>query len=430
MLAYLSRCAAAPDIAAAAEAFGCSYGEAAGVISFYSRFNGLPQEERLEPMLRSVGPLLRHAMERPWHALERCLASPGLIIDELERSGLCGRGGAGFPTARKWRAIKNSGSRERLIVCNVSEGEPGTAKDLFLLLNYPEAVLEGMAICAAATDCKSAFIYVRNGYSNAADSIRSAAERFRPMLRGLAIEVIETPGAYVCGEETALISSLEGRRGEARLKPPYPVEAGLFGVPTVINNAETFAAAALVLDCGAERFLQNESRLFTVTGCGASPAICEMPVTVSPSELFSAAGCTAEPKAFMLGGGASGRVFPSAFMSVPLSSQEAVRAGMLAGSGSVRFISGCESLRSICIEIIEFYSNESCGKCTPCRFGSRKLLQMLRSGSGAADISELSECIAAGAFCPLGKSLGNALLSALRYFPHEFESVSPERCRI
>lgn len=409
-----------------AESFGLSFGEAAGIAGFYSRLNGLPAEERLDPVLMAEGPLIRHGKERPWCALPKAKAAPDTVIDTLLRSGLSGRGGAAFPTGEKWRAVQKSGEREKYVICNVSEGESGTAKDLWLLLNQPEAVIEGIAICALAVGAEKAFAYVREGYSDAAESLRAAISSAKDALDFLSIEVIENAGAYVCGEETALIASLEGRRGEPGRKPPYPTAQGLLGKATVINNAETFACVPLIIDMGAESFRENESRLFTVTGCGAECALCEMPLTSSPGELFKAARCGGEAKAFQLGGGVSGLIYPGEYMSLPFSSPEGGSGKFSLGAGSLRFIGEDESLSGLCAEILEFYTNESCGKCTPCRYGCRKLLKMLRGGGSPGELKALAVHISSSAFCPLGKSVGNALCSAMEHFPHEFQNDEGE----
>lgn len=403
-----------------ADDFGLSYGEIAGKASFYSLVNGLPAEERLKPVLKKEGPIIIHARENSWAGLAKAQEAPENIIDEIELSGLSGRGGAAFPTGRKWRAVKQAQSSEKYVICNVSEGEPGTAKDLYLLSNFPLAIIEGMAICALAVGAKKGIVYIRAGYEDAAEALRKTIDAVSEKLNGFEIELVENLGAYVCGEETALISSLEVHRGEPAKKPPYPTERGLMSCPTVINNAESFAAVPLIIDIGAERYRENETRLFTVTGCGAKAAVCEMPLSVTVQDIFQAAGCAGSAKAFQLGGGASGAIFPAEYMSFSLSSSEAKAKGIRSGAGSLRFISEDENLRDICAEIMRFYADESCGKCTPCRYGCKKLCSMLRTESDIDELKSLAEYISASAFCALGKSVGNAILSAIKHFPEDF----------
>lgn len=411
------------DISEAANAFDLSYAQVSGCASFYSLINGLPEEEYLSPELVKAGPLLAYSEQNKWRALAQATLMPDKIIDEIKASWLSGRGGAAFPTWKKWHDVRENNNNEKIIICNVSEGEPGTCKDQFLLLNYPEAVIEGMAICAAATGSEEGYIYIRAGYEAAAQSVRCAIKQAQDKLGRFTITVVENLGAYVCGEETALIASLEGLRGEPSKKPPYPTQIGFDGKPTVINNAETFASVPYILGIGGDAYRKNETRLYTVSGCGVSASIYEMPVGVSIKEIYIAAGCNGMVKAFQLGGGASGKIFPAAFMDIPLDSDEAIAKGMRVGAGSVRFISEDESLVDICGEVAEFFANESCGKCTPCRYGSKKLSEMLQSGEyKPSQLSEIANYISSTAFCALGQSSCNTLLSALAHFPAEFIS--------
>lgn len=411
------------DIAEAASSFGLSYAQAAGCAGFYSLVNGLSAEEYLSTELVKAGPLLAYLSENKWCGLTKAKAQPDKIINEIKASGLSGRGGAAFPTWKKWLDAKESKDRDKIVICNVSEGEPGTCKDQFLLLNCPEAVIEGMAICAAAIGSVEGYVYIRAGYEAAAGSIRDAIERAQDKLGGFTIYVVENLGAYVCGEETALIASLEGLRGESSKKPPYPTQQGFEEKPTVINNAETFASVPYILSLGGNSYSKNESRLFTVTGCGVAATVCEMPISSCISDIYKATDCCGTVKAFQLGGGASGMIFPAEFMDIPLNSDEAFAKGMRIGAGSVRFISEDESLVEICGEVAEFFTNESCGKCTPCRYGCKKLSEMLGSGEyTSAQLTETAKYISSAAFCALGQSSCNTLLSALAHFPAEFIS--------
>ncbi|MGN1002123.1 MAG: NADH-ubiquinone oxidoreductase-F iron-sulfur binding region domain-containing protein [Oscillospiraceae bacterium] len=413
-------------LAGAAGRFGLSYAQAAGRAGFYSLVNGLPAEERLSPEVKRSGPLLAHGEERPWAGLRKARSAPGAILDELRRSGLGGRGGGGFPAADKWKAVRAAPGERKYVVCNVSEGEPGTAKDLLLLLRRPQAVLEGMAICALAVGAEEGYVYVRAGYGDAAEALRRALAESRGELGSFSLRVVENLGAYVCGEETALLASLEGCRGEPAKKPPFPTEQGFMSCPTVVNNAETFACVPLILDGGGDAFAAGETRLYTVSGCGARAAVCEMSVRARPREIFAAAGCAGSVKALQIGGGASGPLFPARCLDVPFLSEEAGRLGMSPGAGGIRFLSAGESVAGLCRDTAEFFANESCGKCTPCRCGCQKLRDMLAEGASPRQMEALAVYIRQNAFCALGKSAGNTLLSALRYFPEEFDCPEEE----
>lgn len=413
-------------LAGAVGRFGVSYAQAAGCASFYSLVNGLPAEERLTPSVKRAGPLLAHGADRPWEGLKKARSAPGTILEELRLSGLSGRGGGGFPTVEKWSAVRSAPGSRKYVVCNVSEGEPGTGKDLLLLLRCPQAVIEGMAICALAVGAGEGYVYVRAGYEDAAEALRRALAESREALGAFSLHVVENLGAYVCGEETALLASLEGCRGEPAKKPPFPTEQGFLGCPTVINNAETFASVPLILDKGSAAFAAGETRLYTVSGCGAEGAVCEMSVRARPREIFEAAGCAGDVKALQIGGGASGPLFPARCLDVPFLSPEAALLGMAPGAGSIRFLSPEESVAGLCRDTADFFANESCGKCVPCRCGCQKLRDMLSAGASPEQLEELAVYIRQNAFCALGKSAGNTLLSALRYFPEEFDCPEEE----
>lgn len=257
--------------------------------------------------------------------------------------------------------------------------------------------------------------------------MRNAIQRSQDRLGDLIINVVENLGSYVCGEETALIASLEGRRGEPANKPPYPTRCGFDFKPTVINNAETFATVPYILGIGAKAFRDRESRLYTVTGCGITASVCEMPVTASISDIYKAVGGTEKVKAFQLGGGASGGIFPAGLMDISLTSGEALTQGMRVGAGSIRFISENESLVEICKEVAIFFANESCGKCTPCHYGCKKISEMLQSGEYTPEkLMKIANYIFSTASCALGQSSCNALSSALTHFPAEF-ALSAEK---
>jgi NADH-quinone oxidoreductase subunit F len=409
-----------------ADNVGVPYARIFSSAVFYSMFNGLPQEQRMEPVIRRRGVLLTED-KSIWQTVAIAQAAPAQVTNELSAAKLCGRGGACFPTWKKWESVRINPNDEKYVICNCSEGEPDTCKDLALLLNVPETVLAGMTVCGLAVGAAEGIIYLREGYEDAAAVLEKRIAKCGNELGGFKISIALNCGAYVCGEETALLLSLEGRRGEPRLKPPYPGDSGLYGKPTVINNAETFACVPHILLHGGECFLKDETKLFSVSGCGAKSGVYELPSKTTINEIFSVSGCCETAKAVQLGGGASGCIIPANLFGLSLERESCQKSGFSLGTGSLRFVAESESIPALCRDVIGFMRDQSCGVCTPCRFGLGKLYSLLSQAveHGAEpeildEIETLSSHIRDTARCALGQSAPNVLQNAVKYFRDEF----------
>lgn len=415
-----------------AEELGQSYAQLHGTASFYADFNGLGAEKRMDPVIRVQGMLLG-SMDLD-SILAQTMEDPGKMLEEIAASGLTGRGGAGFPVSRKWESVRAEKETDKYVFCNCSEGELYTCKDLALLLNVPETVAAGVLVCCFITGAKRAEFYLRAGYEDAARRLENVIERIKIRFPEIQMKVVINGGAYVCGEETGLISSAEGKRGEPRLKPPFPGQSGYLGKPTVINNAETFACIPHILRLGAEEYRKQETKLFSVSGCGCEEGIYELPVNTTVNGIRSLCGCRDRVKTVQLGGGASGMLLDQTQFDVPLSSGSCREAGLSLGTGSIRFIGEKESIPELCLETAGFFMNESCGKCTPCRNGLRQLYSTLEkavNGEAEEDLTEklkeLALYIRDNSRCALGAAAPGPLLSALEHFENEFTALAAER---
>jgi NADH-quinone oxidoreductase subunit F len=346
------------------------------------------------------------------------------VIGELTDSRLLGRGGAAFPTGVKWEAVAKQAAQPHYVVCNADESEPGTFKDRVLMESDPFALVEAIAIAAFATGSSKAFIYVRAEYPLAHERIRNAIAESRPQLGELEIELRIGAGAYVCGEETALFQSIEGYRGEPRNKPPFPVEVGLFGKPTAVNNVETlFNVLEVLRDGGAEYALTGTegsagTRLFCVSGCVERPGLYELPFGATLRELLELAG-SAPPKAVLLGGAAGSFVGPE-LLDLKLTHEDTRAAGVTLGSGVVIVYDEQAELVPTLLRIAEFFRDESCGQCVPCRVGTvrqEEALKRLAAGAPQADeretLAELAQVMRDASICGLGQTAANAIESAV-----------------
>ncbi len=408
------------ELASLARENGLSLAEVIGTASFYEFFSFAPGEdkaktEKLYPC-RKAGILLNAPENYTWLALSKANTAPGAVIPLMKEAGLLGRGGGEFPVWKKWQFTKDAQGETKYVVCNADEGEPGTGKDRVLIERNPSAIIEGMAVCAAAVGAKKGYIYLRGEYSDLRESLETAVKN--APLGDFEIEVFMGHGAYVCGEETALLNSIEGKRGETRLKPPYPGVQGLWGCPTVINNAETFACVPFIMEFGAENFRRRGTesypgtKLYTILGKVKRPGVYELEAGASAHKLLEAAGGAAEPiKALQLGGG-SGEIVPADCFSI------------VRGTGSARFIGESESLVTIARELTAFFDKESCGMCAPCRVGLKRLGEMLRKheeGKAYPDdtevMAELVQHIAQNARCGLAQAAVNPALSLIKNFP-------------
>ena len=371
-----------------------------------------------------------------YRALARALTlGPAGVIDEVVASKLVGRGGAAFPTGRKWDAVAKAAAQPHYLVCNADESEPGTFKDRLLMEEDPFALVEGMTIAGYATGCARGFLYLRGEYPLAAERMAGAIAAARAagllgadvMGAGFAfdIEIRRGAGAYICGEETALFNSIEGKRGEPRNKPPYPVQVGLFAQPTVVNNVETLVnVPALLREGGAAYGGIGTSgsagpKLFCVSGEVARPGLYEAPFGITLRQLLDLAG--AAPVRAVLLGGAAGVFVGPADLDVPLTFEGTRAISATLGSGVVMVFGEGVDLLDIVRRIAEFFRDESCGQCVPCRVGTvrqEELLARLRAAGGAdaeslALLRDLGQVMRDASICGLGQTASSAVESAL-----------------
>ena len=330
-------------------------------------------------------------------------------------AGLLGRGGAAFPTGAKWDAVARQPAQPHYLVCNADESEPGTFKDRVLMEQDPFALVEAMAIAAYATDCTHGYVYVRAEYPLAHERVENAIAQTRAagLLGDFDVELRIGAGAYVCGEETALFQSIEGYRGEPRNKPPFPVEVGLFGKPTVVNNVETLANVPEILNGDA-----RETRLFCVSGNVARPGLYELELGTPLRALLELAG--AEPVKTVLLGGAAGSFLRPDQLDLPLSFEGAREAGATLGSGVVLVFGEDADLTAAVLRIAEFFRDESCGQCVPCRVGTvrqEEALHRLASGTTLGNevetLADLAQVMRDASICGLGQTAASAVQSAM-----------------
>ena len=384
-----------------------------------------------------------------YQALKRAMElGPSAVIAEVATSNLLGRGGAAFPTGRKWEAVAREQARPHFLVCNADESEPGTFKDRVLLEEDPFAIVEAMTIAAFATGCTHGFIYLRGEYPLAHVRVHGAIEAARQaqLLGGnilesefrFDLEIRRGAGAYICGEETALFNSLEGKRGEPRSKPPFPAQVGLFGKPTVVNNVETLINVIdIVLEGGAEwaRVGTKEStgtRLFCLSGNVAKPGLYELAFGATLGELLALAGGVVDNRplqAILLGGAAGTFVGPDA-LSLRLTFEDVRVAGATLGSGVVMVFDDRAELGDTLLRIARFMEDESCGQCVPCRVGTVRQVEILkrlqrsstsdpdlvvpaRTDADVALLRELGQCMRDASICGLGQTASSAVETAI-----------------
>lgn len=353
------------------------------------------------------------------------------ILQDMIDAGLRGRGGAGFPTARKWMACRDAPGAERYVVCNADEGEPGTFKDRVLLQYCAGALFDGMAICAGTVGAKKGFLYVRGEYRYLGAHLETLLEaRWNP---DFDIEIHWGAGAYICGEESALIESIEGKRGIPRVRPPFPVTHGLFGMPTVVDNVETFCAAAAIAAGRGDQFsaLGTENsrgtKLLSVSGDCASPGVYEFPFGTTISEILEA--CGAENTLAVQVGGAAGTCLDVTGFARKIAFED------LPTSGAIMIFDHSRNMMEAALNFSRFFAHESCGFCTPCRVGTGILadtLERIANGRGAReDVSEIGHLarILKASHCGLGQSATRAVRDMLEKFPGHFEAgLNSERC--
>src|SRR5919109_830093 len=348
------------------------------------------------------------------------------IVEQLKASGLVGYGGAGFPTGLKWEAVAREPG-PRYVVVNADEGEPGTIKDRYVMELRPHLLLEATVIAMRFAEATEGFVYLREEYATARSRLATAIEEFRAagLLEGLSLELVIGAGAYICGEETAMLESMEGRRGMPRLKPPFPSQVGYRGRPTLINNVETLAHVPAILREGGEAW--PRTRLWSVSGAVREPGCYEAPLDVSVRQLVEeyAGGATEEIGAIVPGGAASG-ILPPAALDVPLTRDALREWGVGVGSAGVQVFPASYSPVRLLAETMRFFAEESCQKCTPCRIGNRgmhHLLEELEQGRVAMSREQTEEWLDAmlqTSICGLGQGAPFPLRSAFRALPDPF----------
>ena len=349
---------------------------------------------------------------------------PEAVVREVAESRLLGRGGAAFPTGVKWEAVARQAAQPHYVVCNADESEPGTFKDRVLMESDPFALVEAIAIAGFATGASKGFVYVRAEYPLAHRRLQHAIDASAPYLDGFELELRIGAGAYVCGEETALFQSIEGYRGEPRNKPPFPVEVGLFGKPTAVNNVETLFNVLEVLRDGGAAYAgtgtegSSGTRLFCVSGRVERPGLYELPFGATLRELLELAG-SAPPKAVLLGGAAGAFVGPE-LLDLKLTHEDTRAAGVTLGSGVVIVYDEQADLVPALLRIAEFFRDESCGQCVPCRVGTvrqEEALKRLAAGRPHEDelqtLAELAQVMRDASICGLGQTAANAVESAI-----------------
>ena len=383
-----------------------------------------------------------------YRALERVLRemSPEEVIDVIKKSGLRGRGGAGFPTGKKWELTRASCEKQKYVVCNADEGDPGAFMDRSILEGDPHSVLEAMAIAGFAIGANKGFIYVRAEYPIAVERLKIAIKQARDYgILGknifgtnfdFDIEIRLGAGAFVCGEETALLESIEGKRGQPRVKPPYPAQSGLWGKPTLINNVETYANIAQIILNGAEWFsgIGTESskgtKVFALGGNVNNIGLVEVPMGTTLREIvYDIGGGIPNGRQFKAAqtGGPSGGCIPKEHLDTPIDYESLKEIGSMMGSGGLIVMDDTKCMVSLAKFYLEFTVSESCGKCTPCRIGTKRMLEILEklcSGEGEEmDIYKLEKLavnIQKASICGLGQSAPNPVISTLKYFREEF----------
>jgi len=374
--------------------------------------------------------------------------APSEVVQEVVKSGLRGRGGAGYPTGLKWSTVAKAAGQQKYVICNADEGDPGAFMDRSVLESDPHRVLEGMLIAAFAVGASEGYIYVRAEYPLAIKRLRTAirqAERIGLLGSTICgtrfsfrIDLRLGAGAFVCGEETALIASVEGRRGTPRPRPPYPAQEGLFGCPTLINNVETYANIAPIIRNGGEWYSQigteksKGTKVFALAGSVLNTGLVEVPMGITLREIvFDIGGGIPGGRAFkaVQTGGPSGGCLPSQFLDMPVDYESLAKAGSIMGSGGMIVMDESSCMVDVAKYFMDFCMTESCGKCVPCRVGTYQMNELLARITGCSAttqeiilLEELCDLLRNTSLCGLGQSAPNPVVSTLRYFADEYKA--------
>ena len=385
-----------------------------------------------------------------YEGLKRALSmTPAEVVNEMKLSGLRGRGGGGFPTGNKWSFLAAKDTAEKILICNADEGDPGAFMDRSLMESVPHQVLEGMLIAAYATGATKLFIYCRAEYPMAIKhmgiAIGQARDHKLNVINGRELEIIikEGAGAFVCGEETALIASLEGQRGTPRFRPPFPTDRGWKGWPSMINNVETFGNVPLILREGAAAFAaigtegSKGTKLFALAGDLRNPGLVEVPMGTTLREIvFDIGGADPDKVKAVQTGGPSGGCIPVELFDTPVDYDSLKKLGAIMGSGGMIVIGKDRCMVETARYFLDFTHRESCGKCTFCRVGTTRMFETLeRIVAGKGEMTDLDFLedigpkIRMGSLCGLGQTAPNPVLATLRYYRHEYEAhVKDHNC--
>lgn len=401
--------------------------------------SGKIDSERIEDYITTI---------QGYAALVKALTemSPADVIEQLHRSGLRGRGGAGYPTALKWSTVAKAPGPHKYVICNADEGDPGAFMDRSMMEDCPHRILEGMIIAAYAVGADEGYLYVRAEYPLAVKRLQTAIRQAQRM-GFLGNNICGTPfsfhvnvrlgaGAFVCGEETALIASIEGKRGQPRPRPPYPAEHGLWGKPTLLNNVETYANIAPIVRNGGDWFSSvgtersKGTKVFALTGKVLNAGLIEVPMGISLREIvFSIGGGVPEGHKFkaVQTGGPSGGCIPEEYLDMPVDYESLSRVGSIMGSGGMIVMDDSSCMVDVAKYFMEFCMTESCGKCIPCRVGTAQmynLLDKITRGEATLDdlalLEELCDLVKNTSLCGLGQAAPNPVISTLRYFRDEY----------
>lgn len=381
--------------------------------------------------------------------------APDEVIEAVKFSNLRGRGGAGFPTGLKWSFVPKDSPLPRYLCCNADEGEPGTFKDRILMERDPHQLIEGMVIAAYAIRCQTAYLYIRGEYGLSIEHCQQAIDEAHALGylgqnildsdHSLQIHIHKGAGAYICGEETALLESIEGKRGQPKLKPPFPAVAGLYECPTVVNNVETLACLPHLFQRGVEWFASigpedaPGPKLFCLSGQLKKPGLYEMEMGLSLEEVLEDYGGGPLQGQFKaaIPGGVSAPMFPRSEFDVKMDFGSLAAAGSMLGSAGVIGLDETASIPKVARRITEFFSHESCGKCTPCREGltwAAKILRRIEAGQGqVGDVEQLDRLcngIFGNSFCALGDGAAWALGATIKHFRHEFDALIQPQLRV
>ena len=430
-------------------------------VPYYKDINFYKKQQRI--VLRNCGRINPERIEDylatgGYQSLRKVLfeMTPEQVIDEVKRSGLRGRGGAGFPTGLKWEFCRNSPGTQKYMICNADEGDPGAFMDRSTMEGDPHTVIEGMAIAAYAIGAPEGYIYIRAEYPLAVKRLRIAlkqaeeegflGEKILGSNFSFKVHVKEGAGAFVCGEETALMASIEGKRGMPRSRPPFPAQSGLWGKPTNINNVKTLATLPIIIAQGADWYSQigteksKGTAVFALTGKIANSGLVEVPMGIPLHEIiYGIGGGIPDGKRFkaVQTGGPSGGCLPASLLNLPVDYESLTQAGSIMGSGGMVVMDEDTCMVDVACYFLSFTQAESCGKCVPCRLGTKQMLDILQditNGEGKLEdidlLLNLGEQVKAGSLCGLGQTAPNPVLTTIRYFRNEYEEhIKRHHCR-